>query len=92
MCGIFGIVLSQEKLENIYNFIINGLTQLQNRGYDSCGLSILNNNNNTIQYKFIVILFVMSFISQLRKRTPEIVYYFPCCRRNNPLTYETAWN
>ena len=44
MCGIFGIVLSQEKLENIYNLIINGLTQLQNRGYDSCGLSILNNN------------------------------------------------
>ena len=44
MCGIFGIVLSQQKSENIYNLIINGLTQLQNRGYDSCGLSILNNN------------------------------------------------
>jgi glucosamine--fructose-6-phosphate aminotransferase (isomerizing) len=47
MCGIFGIVLSQQNSENIYNLIINGLTQLQNRGYDSCGLSILNNNNNT---------------------------------------------
>ena len=44
MCGIFGIVLSQQKSENIYNLIINGLMQLQNRGYDSCGLSILNNN------------------------------------------------
>ena len=43
MCGIFGIVLSQQNSENIYNLIINGLTQLQNRGYDSCGLSILNN-------------------------------------------------
>jgi len=41
MCGIFGIVLS--KNENIYNLIINGLIQLQNRGYDSCGLSVLNN-------------------------------------------------
>jgi len=45
MCGIFGIVLSKQNSENIYNLIINGLTQLQNRGYDSCGLSILNNNN-----------------------------------------------
>jgi glucosamine--fructose-6-phosphate aminotransferase (isomerizing) len=41
MCGIFGIVLS--KNENIYNLIINGLIQLQNRGYDSCGLSVVNN-------------------------------------------------
>ena len=47
MCGIFGIVLLQQNSENIYNLIINGLTQLQNRGYDSCGLSVLNNNNNT---------------------------------------------
>ena len=45
MCGIFGIVLSQQNSENIYNLIINGLIQLQNRGYDSCGLSIFNNNN-----------------------------------------------
>lgn len=42
MCGIFGIVLSQQNSENIYNLIINGLIQLQNRGYDSCGLSVLN--------------------------------------------------
>ena len=41
MCGIFGIVLSQQNSENIYNLIINGLIQLQNRGYDSCGLSVL---------------------------------------------------
>jgi glucosamine--fructose-6-phosphate aminotransferase (isomerizing) len=36
MCGIFGLVL----LENgsLYQLIINGLIQLQNRGYDSAGL------------------------------------------------------
>ena len=45
MCGIFGIVLSQQNSENIYNLIINGLIQLQNRGYDSCGLSILKIEN-----------------------------------------------
>lgn len=46
MCGIFGIVLLpkniNQKSENIYKIIINGLIQLQNRGYDSCGLSIIN--------------------------------------------------
>ena len=43
MCGIFGIVLLQQSSESIYKLIINGLIQLQNRGYDSCGLSILHN-------------------------------------------------
>jgi glucosamine--fructose-6-phosphate aminotransferase (isomerizing) len=39
MCGIYGIVLNTN--ENIYEMIINGLIQLQNRGYDSAGLCIL---------------------------------------------------
>ena len=43
MCGIFGIVNANP--ENIYDQIINGLIQLQNRGYDSSGLCILNNNH-----------------------------------------------
>jgi len=42
MCGIFGIVSSNQK--NIYERVINGLIQLQNRGYDSSGLCVLNNN------------------------------------------------
>ena len=46
MCGIFGIVLLQQNSENIYKIIINGLTQLQNRGYDSCGLSIKSSIEN----------------------------------------------
>ena len=42
MCGIFGIVLVRNanidlQCETIYKLIINGLIQLQNRGYDSCG-------------------------------------------------------
>jgi len=44
MCGIFGILNSIQK-DNIYNIIIDGLIQLQNRGYDSSGLCTLNNNN-----------------------------------------------
>jgi glucosamine--fructose-6-phosphate aminotransferase (isomerizing) len=43
MCGIFGIVLNNNN-ENIYNLILNGLTQLQNRGYDSAGVCVIKNN------------------------------------------------
>jgi glucosamine--fructose-6-phosphate aminotransferase (isomerizing) len=43
MCGIFGIVLNNNN-ENIYNLIINGLIQLQNRGYDSAGVCIIKND------------------------------------------------
>ena len=42
MCGILGIATL--KNENIYELIINGLIQLQNRGYDSAGISVINNN------------------------------------------------
>jgi glucosamine--fructose-6-phosphate aminotransferase (isomerizing) len=43
MCGIFGYI-SSEKNNNIYTIILNGLRQLQNRGYDSAGIGVLNNN------------------------------------------------
>jgi glucosamine--fructose-6-phosphate aminotransferase (isomerizing) len=43
MCGIFGIVSSNQ--ENIYEKVINALIQLQNRGYDSSGLCVLNNDH-----------------------------------------------
>jgi len=49
MCGIFGIVLL--KKEDIIQLIINGLLQLQNRGYDSAGLSIINKDKFEI-YKY----------------------------------------
>ena len=41
MCGIFGI-LTNLKNHNIYKIIIDGLIQLQNRGYDSSGICVLN--------------------------------------------------
>ena len=47
MCGIFGIVLNNS--DNIYNLLINGLTQLQNRGYDSAGICILKDNDFYIE-------------------------------------------
>jgi glucosamine--fructose-6-phosphate aminotransferase (isomerizing) len=42
MCGIFGILTNLEN-QNIYKIIIDGLIQLQNRGYDSSGICVLNN-------------------------------------------------
>jgi glucosamine--fructose-6-phosphate aminotransferase (isomerizing) len=42
MCGIFGIVLNND--ENIYTLIFSGLFQLQNRGYDSSGISVINDD------------------------------------------------
>ena len=51
MCGIFGIVLNNNN-ENIINLIINGLIQLQNRGYDSAGLSVIKNSNSIEVYKY----------------------------------------
>jgi glucosamine--fructose-6-phosphate aminotransferase (isomerizing) len=41
MCGVFGIVLN--KSGNVCNLIIEGLIQLQNRGYDSAGLCVIKN-------------------------------------------------
>jgi glucosamine--fructose-6-phosphate aminotransferase (isomerizing) len=43
MCGIFGIVLNNNN-KNIYKLIINGLIQLQNRGYDSAGVCVIKNS------------------------------------------------
>ena len=44
MCGIFGLITTL-KNHNIYEIIINGLIQLQNRGYDSSGICLLKNND-----------------------------------------------
>ncbi len=43
MCGIFGIILNSNN-ENVYQLVLNGLGQLQNRGYDSAGLAVLKEN------------------------------------------------
>ena len=43
MCGIIGI-LSKYNI-NIFEYIINSLVQLQNRGYDSSGICLFNEHN-----------------------------------------------
>jgi len=43
MCGIFGII-TKTKISELRKIIIDGLIQLQNRGYDSSGICVLNNN------------------------------------------------
>ena len=45
MCGVFGIVLNTKNIKKtgICDLLINGLLQLQNRGYDSAGVSSIQN-------------------------------------------------
>ena len=42
MCGIFGIIVSDGGID-VKDRIFEGLYQLQNRGYDSCGIGIMGN-------------------------------------------------
>ena len=49
MCGIFGLVLLENN--NLHQLIINGLIQLQNRGYDSAGLCGINQDKFEV-YKY----------------------------------------
>ena len=48
MCGIFGIVVNNNKT-NICDLVINGLNQLQNRGYDSAGICAIQDDSFTIK-------------------------------------------
>ena len=48
MCGIFGILRKKENEKNIIQIIIDGLIQLQNRGYDSAGLCYIDKNTKNI--------------------------------------------
>ena len=50
MCGIFGIINTKGSTD-IHNTIIDGLIQLQNRGYDSSGLAVINNTKIDV-YKY----------------------------------------
>ena len=51
MCGIYGI-LSKESNVNIIQFILDGLVQLQNRGYDSAGIYCTNQNADYLFEKY----------------------------------------
>jgi len=49
MCGIVGILSINH---NCINYLLEGLKQLENRGYDSAGICCINNNNETIIQKY----------------------------------------
>lgn len=75
MCGIFGIVLNNNN-ENICTLIINGLIQLQNRGYDSAGVCVIKNNKfevnkcaSTNKLNALDKLMIMKNIKELKYNT-----------------------
>lgn len=49
MCGIVGAIGEKE----IRSYLINGLKSLDYRGYDSAGLTVLNNKNDFLTYKVV---------------------------------------
>ena len=51
MCGIYGILTNDVNI-NIIRFILDGLVQLQNRGYDSAGIYCLNETSDSILEKY----------------------------------------
>jgi len=51
MCGIYGILTNGVNI-NIIRFILDGLVQLQNRGYDSAGIYCLNETSDSILEKY----------------------------------------
>ena len=52
MCGITGILLQSNSQQNsLKNMLMNSLEQLLNRGYDSVGISYLE-NDNIITHKY----------------------------------------
>lgn len=75
MCGIFGIILNYET--NIYNLIINGLIQLQNRGYDSSGLGVINKN------KFLVYKYASNNSQNALDKLQQITSDFSFIETNN---------
>jgi glutamine---fructose-6-phosphate transaminase (isomerizing) len=50
MCGIFGI-LSKNRHTNVKNRLLMCLNLLKNRGYDSCGV-FMDNNNDSVLLKY----------------------------------------
>ena len=48
MCGIVGFIGPTQSFKNI----LNGLYQLQNRGYDSAGIAIFDSDNNIKTHKY----------------------------------------
>lgn len=45
MCGITALLSNKEKY--VYDILLESLTQLQNRGYDSAGIATIQNNKTT---------------------------------------------
>ena len=50
MCGIIGILKNTKNVDmHIFDFLLISLTQLQNRGYDSSGICLVNNDDFILQ-------------------------------------------
>jgi len=69
MCGIFGILT---QTGDVRDKILEGLKQLQNRGYDSCGMGLLEGDNFIIQKYAQDIPKNISALDELRRNSKKL--------------------
>ncbi len=73
MCGIFAILFQQKT--NVFPFVLDGLIQLQNRGYDSAGIcSIKNQQFNIHKYASTSQLNAIDKLLQIKWNDDDISY------------------
>lgn len=53
MCGIMAVIVQQHKNSNIKGMLLDGLKELENRGDDSVGISVLSNDMQIETFKFL---------------------------------------
>lgn len=75
MCGIIGLLLKKNSSKNIINLLWNSIYQLQNRGYDSCGISMIQEDSSLITLKYAS-THEKNAVDILKENSKEISEYY----------------
>jgi glucosamine--fructose-6-phosphate aminotransferase (isomerizing) len=70
-CGIIAYV-GKDKRDPAVQYLLEGLTILQNRGYDSAGIATLNAHNEIVSSKFASVGSSSDSIDILREKAPAL--------------------
>lgn len=70
-CGIIAYV-GKDKRDPAVQYLLEGLTILQNRGYDSAGISTLNSSNQIVTSKFASVESQSDSIDILSAKAPAM--------------------
>jgi glucosamine--fructose-6-phosphate aminotransferase (isomerizing) len=73
-CGIVGFIGKEPAKDNAVEYLLEGLTILQNRGYDSAGVCTVNANGNLVATKYASVGSTSDSINLLKADAPERHY------------------